>query len=663
MADDPKLIKIARALHAEQQRAKAEGKELSPEWADWFVGQQSGGSIARADVVKYLEGLQQQRRPGVTYGSKAYDAGQRSTPALRDVGRSVAQGALFNFADELIGLFKGEGAKEEMRLREEMSTATPREKTMAGLLGTAPLAAIPGGALMAGATTVPRAIATGAAVGGASGALAGAGAGETGAERAGGALAGGAMGAGFGAVLPALPATVRAFSPKVRAVRQLVKEVGEAGGADALRAKNMEYETLGRGNESRLADLAPETRDLADRAATASPRVREQITKISSTRQSGMAERMLADAEDEFDKLYGEVPNTIKRRGSLEASRRTWANEAYGQLREAYKEVPDVFATAPAGRSGPTLTKQGGELTKFFSQPRIKAIVKEARDLKLIGELPERTHKLSFEELQTIREQIRDAADAAFSATNPRGNLGRRLKEVDTELTKHMQARMPELKRVDAEYAKRIALENALDMGEKAWGKSSVRELEETIAKLPKDELQQFRYGMAAKYIDQLSDVRTNRDFASQILNASKTEQTKMKLALGPSYMRVIRMAQLEREMALLRGTTTGSATARRGASADAADDVMAAGTTGLSAGPQMATSMAARGVARGLRARANERTARALEPMLMTEGTDAIEAFLKKLRPPIVAGGTATKRLPIITSAELVGLLNERKR
>lgn len=658
MADDPKLIKIARTIAAEQRAAKAAGKTLSDEWIDWYVGKESGGTIPGSAVREYLQNVAPRRHALIGRGSKAQDAGQTSRPDIRDVGRSFAQGLTFNFADELIGKLKGEGAKEEMRLRGDMFAAeSPREATMSGIAGgMVPGLLVPGGAVASAATTVPRAVALGAGLSAAGGALAGAGAGETPSERASGALVSGGIGALLGAGIAGAPAAINAFKPSVRATRQLVKEVKSGGGANLMRSKVGQFEALGKGDEVVLGDITPEMRGLADRAATASDAARFRIEAVTRPRQAGMAERMLADAEDELPKIHGEVPNAVARRTQLEESRRAWAGDAYGALRQKYQVMPDVFTSAGPGAS--RLTPQGAELTKFFVQPKVKGIIKEARDLKLIGSMPDRSANLSFEELQTAREQIRDAIDAAFAGKH--GNLGRRLKDVEKELTGHMQQRMPELKTVDTEYARLKALEESLGAGEEAWSKGSLRELEATVARMSKEELQQFQYGLASKYIDKLNDVRTNRDFAAQVLNASKAEQTKMRLAFGPNYSRVIGMAKLEREMAELRGATTGAQTARRHAASDAADDVMAAGTTGLSAGVGMMTSMASRGIARGARARANEATARALAPMLLTEGSDAIDALLKNLRNPSLIGGVAA-RAPLSAVPVLEGLMNQR--
>lgn len=141
----------------------------------------------------------------------------RGGNAFTDFARMAAQGATFGFADELIGVFAGDEAKERSRqnlsVRRDLNPGASLLSEIAG--GVALPLGVIGQGTRAGASS-GRLAATGAGVGAVEGALFGAGESVEG-ERGSGAVTGGLIGLGTGGVVaPVAGAATRTVAPRAR---------------------------------------------------------------------------------------------------------------------------------------------------------------------------------------------------------------------------------------------------------------------------------------------------------------------------------------------------------------------------------------------------------------------------------------------------------------
>jgi hypothetical protein len=288
------LEKLAQEIPRLVGRARAAGESISDADLDAFVRRETGGRSGWNDVRERL-----------------------AAPSLRNIARSVGQGALFNTVDELAGAISGKEATEESRFREQLYAAeNPGKNFLGQLLGGFAVPGLGAARIAKGATTAGQVIRRGAAAGAATGAAAGAGAGEDPGERFVGALVGGGAGGVLGAAIPGAVAGARAvWSPGRQAdefARQLIRLEGHAQrspgaaplkddealrlGADRLRAKLAEYEAAGLGDDVLLGDLTEELRAQTNISANSVLKVRGELARILRPRAAAAKTRTLERA-------------------------------------------------------------------------------------------------------------------------------------------------------------------------------------------------------------------------------------------------------------------------------------------------------------------------------------------------------------------------------
>lgn len=459
-----------------------------------------------------------------------------------------------------------------------------------------------------GEGTTPAAVAgRGAVSGGILGAVNGAGEAQPG-HRLAGAVIGGLLGTAGGAILPAAIAEGRAL---LNPLRPAMSRIASTVDIPALRAELARLASLGKGDVTALADLSPQTRALADQAATASPAAAEQIAGTSLGRQADQSQRVLQNVRDG---LGGDEPSLAASMEDLVAQRRQWAAGPSGF--QGLRDMNMRFTPDQVQAIAPTL-----------NQPVVRSALKSALETGLIGT----DRPSTFQALQDVKESLDDAVTRAFR--NGDGNLGTRLTQARDQIRDFLVKNVPDYSTVSAEYARRVGLENALQAGADAWNKSDVQGLTRQIAKLAPEQLQQFRTGMAAKLVDQLSASATNRDVAAQLANAGRAEQQKLQVVFGDqdTFDRFMQQMKAERQLAQLRSTTGGSQTATRLASSA---NALMHGGVGYAAAFHPTALPAYLGFA-GLRAaiaKAGAAQATQMAPMLTTQGTDAISQLLDKL-------------------------------
>lgn len=482
-----------------------------------------------------------------------------------------------------------------------------------------------------------------------------------------GAAKGAAIGGALGGLLPGGIAAARtAFSPPLAAASRLAGVVKAAGGADVLNAEAQRLAGLGRGNETMLADLSPKLGALADQVATTSDDARNVIHTATAARQAEQSQRVLGDVRAGLQRAE---PSVAVRQAALESSRRAWADQAYSSLRDNNPSV-----------SAPEFQAAAGNL---LAQPKIARIWKEARDVGLIGTLPDEAAQAmksweqaapaarkaveeyqanlrqlveqgipeakaraalgaeptvpgmpapSFDMLHTMKQMLDDAASAAFR--QGRGSLMTRLNSAKGAVDGFLANNVEGYAATNAEYARRLGLEQALQDGAEAWGKNDIKGLAQQLRGMTPDQIDEFRTGMAAKLVEQLSGAKSNRDVATALTNAGQAEQAKLRVVFGDraTFERFMQQQAAERQLSALKGATTGSPTARRlnaganaiasalgGAGIYAHNPALAAGAL-VTKGAQMAAQRAMMG------------QANALAPMLTTAGPAAIQRLLAEI-------------------------------
>ena len=592
--------------------AERTGIDFTPEMQEQFVRENTNGKFGVQDAFDLISGVDTGINP-------------------RNIGRSLVQGATFNFGDELLGLISP-NAKEEMRLREEMYGQEHPYAKMAGeMVGGF---AVPGmGAAKAakGAVGVGSAIARGAAIGAGAGALAGVGAGESAGERVSGAVTGGVTGGALGATLPAVLGTTRlAVSPTARFQRKLAEKIDDAGGVSKLREKLGEFNAAGKRDEVIFGDLTPDTQELLRFVANNDEKAFVKLKTLTAGRQGTMADRMLRD----FKRIAGN-PHASTELRAMKKSLDEWARgpEGFEGLRQQNPQLEDLGAL--------------GKLQEYLKQPRVRELWKTAREERLIGEDPD-LGSPSYEQLHGLRMKLDRAVSKAF-ATPGEGNLARGLKEVFEQVDGAMDQMVPEHLARNAIYRAGKAEQKALALGVKWATRADNQELMSMVARMAPGELSAFRKGFVSQLLIRLRSTKTNRNLANELLT-DRALQERMQIVFGDQdvFNKLMGTIGAEGQMAASNAATGGSQTHRLGMGMDY-DPMSMAGDAlqGLLYGPQAAATAIASRRLPNLIAR---RTARAGLPTMLTQGTPAIDALLAKLQqkapqavPPWMQG-----RLPV---------------
>lgn len=655
--DDPILSKLIRQMTVLTKRAKAGGVDITPADQEAWLRRESGGRFGLEEAEAHLAKID-------------------SNIGARNLGRSAYQGAGMNLIDDAIGLLPeskggaqeavkgalrgnkfglpgllfgaaagalggGEEAKEDFRLRESLFRQEhPVADAAAGIGGAvASGVMLPGSAGVRGASTIGQAMVRGGVTGGVMGGVSGAGAGEGLKDRAVGGGVGLLAGGTVGAVLPGVLGGAKLLlSPTARATRRLEQAIGAAGGEPALRKATANAASAGRGEETMLADLSPHLRQAADFAANNSDDVFVRMGERTTGRQRGQSERLLNDVRD----FVGD-PHAPTRQAELEASRLGWAasDAGYDGLRKANPEVDPAQLTA--------------RLHTVLGHPTVSDAWATAQRMKLLPPKPKKT--AGFAELQSLKIRLDNAVGALYKQglVPDAQALGRARDEV----VETARVLVPGYAAVDAEYAVRKGLEQALEAGADAWNQADSRGLAAQVAAMTPPQLAELRIGMASELVSKLRSAKTNSDQAKQLLDAGPAMQDKLRTIFGTkeTFDEFMRRAAVETDMAKLRAATGGSATHRRGQAAEFDPLELAAGIQG---GPAGIAAAASSGVIKGTKRAVARRTAGEMGPVLMTQGADNIDALLKSWhRRAPVYGPLVTLATPAGATRLLGGLLD----
>jgi len=487
-------------------------------------------------IDKYL------KEEGFTQESfaKALDLVKKSggKTAEYGVGRSLAQGATFGFADELEALTKslvGQGTYEQnlaaLELaKQKFGQQNPKTALGTEIAGGLPYALLPflGTARYAQmareASPLVRAGVTAGAsavTGALTGALGGAGAAGVG-ERMAGAQAGGTLGGIVGGAAPAVTRGIGAAGSRVvdvtsgiPVVQQVGKAVGLATGQTvdaANRAKAKLLEAMYRDKVSPadlekmiaaatkpvgIVDVAGENvRSLADVAQKYPSEARQAAKLALEERGAGQAERIQAD----ISKYLGGFTDPFEYTNAIAQRQKQLSSPLY-QKAYAYGEVTD-----PA-------------VLKFLELPQFKKAAKEAQEL-LAAE--GRSVDMSMPTVEVL-DQVKRGLDVLIKReTDPFGkmtDLGRIYKNKKNEFLSELDSAVPDFGKARAAFAGEAELLDATKLG-KDFYKQTATEANRTFAKLSPSEQEAYKVGALDAVKEKIQTAKDTADIRKRIFGS-----------------------------------------------------------------------------------------------------------------------------------------------
>ena len=241
----------------------------------FFINDALANGATSQEVDAFIAGLPAEQQEEV----RLAQVNEIPGGAVGDFGRMALQGATFGFADEIIGMFAGDEARE--RSRQNLSVRrsnNPGTSLMSEIAGGAAVPIGVGGAAVRGGQSTRGLAATGAGLGALEGALFGAGESVEG-ERAQGAAIGAGVGAVTGGVAaPAGGAAARAVGGRAKSLMNRLRNVDpdrpgpgpriadslqelsgiQAGANDAIAVADRSLEQISQTVFSKLDDEFPE---------------------------------------------------------------------------------------------------------------------------------------------------------------------------------------------------------------------------------------------------------------------------------------------------------------------------------------------------------------------------------------------------------------------
>jgi hypothetical protein len=501
----------------------------------------------------------------------AMQRGAQMSP-LAQGALTAAQGATFNFADEMAGLVNPQyrdvvrGATQQFSAERPLAAAGLE---LAGGLATAPFTGPL--SLGRGVTTMGKVARTAGDIA-AQGALSGAGAADEG-DR----LTGAAMGAGTGLAVGG-GANVLGRAVRGAAITPIVSRLPQG-------AMGMVPETAGGYNvrpdyaRERLAELLE--RDAQARIMTGVEPGQEAVMTAARLRKLGKEAPIAAAGGNtlaEIDMLAN-LPGTAGRQLTMQQRRvaagrggaiTETAERATGVTRSAEDELTNL-AKRQADAAGPLYNKLRDvtfpvdeELQNILGRARLDLgaaqrtatrrgePTAQLRSLKQGDQLP-------FAAADQLKRSLWDKAQAARrkGANNEAADLDR----LRLDLVKKLDSLSPDYAKARETYAGYAELETAVELG-----RSALSETSEALSKLTKDltpsELEAFRVGA----VDSLRQVAGSQAGQTRLLNMYKEPELKGKLRtiFGNDFREFQRMILAQEELKKLERVGGGSQTFKR---------------------------------------------------------------------------------------------------
>jgi hypothetical protein len=583
--------------------------------------------------------------------------------------RGAAQGATFNFYDELRGLMEAGGLdpKDPASLSslvagaakywsgnpeavEKYNTAAGRERkvdeayqeqrpysTLGGNVVGA--VALPLGAAL-NAATAPARVARGAAVGAGTGAAYGAGEGQGFVDSASRGIVGAGLGATVGAAAPAVVESVvrgtraiaRPITDAVRGVRQTDDEAArrvvmalqrdvESDPAAVNRLTPTEFaQSSAAGGPARIMDIGGETtRALARSSANTSPEGRGALTRAIDERFEGQAARI-----NDFLRSSFNYPDAFAQQQALEATRKVVNRPAY---LAAYKD-------------GNKVVLWDDDLRQLAQAPEVQAAIRVAlpqlRNWAVKDGMAPPKGAFDVVDGRTILKKT-EAGNTILPSLQLWDYVKRGLDKIDTptarafsqSLREKLDELVPSYNTARSGAAKFFQAENALEAGQNfVTANFAIPETRAALAKMSSAEQKLFQDGFVSRFMETLDRAGDRRSILNQIADSPAARQ-KLDLAMGPHKARELEAKlRVEGVMDLARTAVQGNSTTAR----QLQELGLAGGAYTVSSGfnpfnpdPQaVMTAALVYGAARG-RNTVNERLAKRVAEMLVSRDPDVI--------------------------------------
>jgi hypothetical protein len=596
------------------------------------------------------------------------------------LARGAAQGASFNFYDELkaagaaggagegepgVGGFKREGLDQvimglakywfgdkdaeskynEVVGKERAYTKKVEEERPGSYLAgnIAGAVAAPAGAVNAAARGAR--MAQGAVAGAVTGGLSGAGDGEGVADRAARAGSGAVVGGAVGAVIPPIvegaTALVRAGASRIgNAVRGVVNADDEAARRVALgleRDTNIDPNAVNRltpqefvtqqqaGNPVAIMDMGGDTtRALARSSANTSPEGRAALERTINDRFEGQTERTAGW----FNRAFN-YPNAHAQQQAIDQLERTVNRPGYERAyrlgdRDIMSPELERLLGAPAVADAMRNAVERGQNRAIVQgmgafNPRVtveNGVVQFNRGANGAPAYP------NLQLWDYTYRELRDAADRAFrSGSNEEGSA---LRSLAVTLRNELDTAVPAFGQARGVAAGFFRAENALEAGQNFVTQNfGNREARAAIARMNPLERKLFQDGFVSRYIEKINNSPDRRNVLNQIANSPGARE-QIEIALGPQRARELEaFLRVEGLMELARPAVQGnSTTARQLAELGLAGGTYTVGTGGNVTNPDASAIMNAAlvyGAARG-RNVINERVSRRVGEMLASQ-------------------------------------------
>ncbi len=570
-----------------------------------------------------------------------------------DIGRSLALGATFGFADKIaaaMDTLTGKGTYEEniKRQRAQSADISPAIKIPGEVTGavassiaaapvTAPLAVATGAAKLPG---IVRAIGSGAGIGAAT--AAGESDNITPGEIAQGAAIGGATGAVLQPIIAGVTALAKpvirkvqdAINPGDAAMRNVAGSVQRDVQAGTAGMELSQFATAkGAGVPVANADIGGETtRALARSAANTSPEARAVLTEFANDRFQGQGDRAtefvrgIIGAKGDIGAMSEQIQNAARKSNAPAYKTAYDAGDkpVWSPLLERLSAAPEV----QAAMLGAEKKWASWQVIDGFGAMNPPARVANGGLLKIGGGGLETFPNIQYWDY--VSRDLRGLAQSAKTQGNREdaARYGGLAKLVTDELDKIV----PQYRDARVGAAGFFGAENALEAGQNFLSKSvDINDANRALAKMSPQDRDMFKFGFAGSLLSRISQVSDRADLAKKI-GDDKDARQRIALALGLNDGRKL-MAFVDAEgvMSKFKSAIEGNSTTAR----QLVELGLAGGTLGYGEFNNDPTAMAKAalvyGLARGNRA-INENVAKKVaealtsdDPRLLLKGIELI--------------------------------------
>jgi len=481
-----------------------------------------------------------------------------------DVGRAIAQGATFGYADEIaagLSSLTGLGSQGDGTYSGNLSAERARDKAFQEDHPVVATGAEIGGAVLSplsralqiggGATTLGGRVLAGAGTGGAQGAVYGFGSGEGGVgDRVANALMASGFGAGIGAAAPAIAA----------GARNLARRVLSGSAADQAGLSRPAYDVLTRamtaddsltgpgaqrlaaaGDDAMLADAGPNAMGLLDTAVQRSGPAATMAREAVEGRAAGAGQTITRALDDAFGQPAGVRSTENAIRTGTASARQSAYDAAYSRPIDYASDLGRNIETMIRDRVPPSAIRQANAMMRAEGLRSQQILFDIAEDGTVaLRSMPD------VRQIDYITRGLNEVADKASAQGKLGGTTatGRIYGNLARDLRNLTREAVPEYAAALETAAEPIAARNALRLGQQSLSPGMARdELAESLRGMTGAERSFVAQGIRSQIDEALANVRRamtdgNVD-ARESMKAlrdlsSRAARDKVEMVIGP---------------------------------------------------------------------------------------------------------------------------------